>query len=212
MDRPEGTNPFAELASSDQEYTVYDSHYEKIGKVDDLLVDEEDRVAYLGVKMGLFGTNSTLIPVEILRVNDRRHLVEVSESAETIKHAPHFGQETVSPELEDRVRNYYGLDPLHSYDELHDPSGARGTDPLDRPEDRLGPDPGVDTEPGERAEIQDAAPTPGLREDLASDPASEPGGEPVGEPPPGQHAPRGSTDYRESETSAGGVRVHRRVR
>src|SRR5215217_4873411 len=31
---------------------------------------------------GLFGTNSTLIPAEIIRVNDRRRLLEVSEPAE----------------------------------------------------------------------------------------------------------------------------------
>src|SRR5215217_60795 len=98
MDRVGDADPFARLKSSNEEYSVYDAHYERIGKVDDILLDEQDKVSYVGVKMGFFGTNSTLIPVEIIRVNDRRRLVEVSESAETIKHAPHFGHdETVSP-------------------------------------------------------------------------------------------------------------------
>jgi hypothetical protein len=33
-------------------YTVYDQHYEKIGKVDDLFVDERDQPEYIGFKMG----------------------------------------------------------------------------------------------------------------------------------------------------------------
>jgi hypothetical protein len=47
------------LTTSREEYAVYDSHYERIGKVDDVLLDELDRVTYVGVKMGFFGTNST---------------------------------------------------------------------------------------------------------------------------------------------------------
>jgi hypothetical protein len=81
-------DPFAELKSSSEEYAVYDSHYERIGKVDDVLLDELDRVTYVGVKMGFFGTNSTLIPVELVRINDKRRLIEVAESKETIRHAP----------------------------------------------------------------------------------------------------------------------------
>jgi hypothetical protein len=115
VDRVSGADPFAELKNSSEEYAVCDSHHERIGKVDDGLLDELDRVTYVGVKMGFFGTNSTLIPVELVRVKDKRHLVEVAESKETIKHAPHFCQdETVSPELEDRVRTYVGLEPLYS--------------------------------------------------------------------------------------------------
>lgn len=59
-------------------YQVYDMHYEKIGKVDDLFVDESDNSEYIGVKMSFLGTRSTLIPMEIVRVNDRRELVEVA--------------------------------------------------------------------------------------------------------------------------------------
>ena len=107
MDRGSRVDPFAELKEVGDEYTVYDSHYEKLGKVDDLLMDEEERVLYVGVKMGFFGTNSTLVPTEIIRVNDRRRLIEVSEPAETIRHAPHFGRsEELSPELENHVRTY----------------------------------------------------------------------------------------------------------
>src|SRR5215208_8246820 len=72
------------------EYTVYDTHYEKIGKIDDLFVDENDQPEYLGVKMGFLGTMTTLIPADIVRVNDKRRLVEVAADKETVKNGPTF--------------------------------------------------------------------------------------------------------------------------
>ena len=51
-------------------YEVYDRNGEKIGKVDDLFVDENDQPEYLGVKMGFLGLEGTsLIPWELTRVN-----------------------------------------------------------------------------------------------------------------------------------------------
>jgi uncharacterized protein YrrD len=93
VDKESGQDLFAGLKSGSEEYSVYDAHYERIGKVDDVFLDERDAVTYIGVEMGFFGTNSTLVPAEIVRVNDRRHLIEVAAEAETIKHAPHFGNE-----------------------------------------------------------------------------------------------------------------------
>jgi hypothetical protein len=142
-------DPFARLREAGQEYNVYDSHYERIGKVDDLLVDETEQVLYLGVKMGFFGTNSTLVPVEIVRVNDKRHLIEVSEPAETIRHAPHFGRtEELTPELENHVRTYFGLESLQPSPE-HD---FQGLDITEDPADRFGPEDQVGTVPGEQAD------------------------------------------------------------
>jgi hypothetical protein len=43
-------------------YEVHDRNGVKIGKMDDLFVDENDRTEYLSVKMSLFGLRSTLIP------------------------------------------------------------------------------------------------------------------------------------------------------
>jgi len=43
-------------------FTVYDRSDQKIGKVDDLFLDENDQPEYIGVKMGFLGTKSTLIP------------------------------------------------------------------------------------------------------------------------------------------------------
>jgi hypothetical protein len=102
---------FRELEQAYGEYTVYDQHYEKIGKVDDIFVDENDEPEYIGVKTGLLGMKSTLIPIELVRVNDRRKLVEVAADEETIKHAPTFDNDNdITPDYEDRVHGYFGLE------------------------------------------------------------------------------------------------------
>jgi hypothetical protein len=91
-------------------YTVYDQNYEKIGKVDDLFVDESDQPEYIGVKMGFLGTRSTLIPMEIARVNEERQLIEVSAEKDTVKDGPTFDDDKeITPEYENEVYSYYGL-------------------------------------------------------------------------------------------------------
>ena len=71
-------------------YTVYDNAGSKIGKVDDLFLDENDQPEYIGVKTGFLGTKSTLIPMELARVNDRRKLIEVAADKHTVTEAPTF--------------------------------------------------------------------------------------------------------------------------
>ena len=103
-------------------YTVYDRDGDKIGKVDDLFVDENDREEYIGVKMGLFGlSGTTMIPVEVMRVDENDKSIRVDESKERIKDAPNYSdQEDISADYETRVRQHFGL----SGDEA---SGGRGT-------------------------------------------------------------------------------------
>jgi uncharacterized protein (TIGR02271 family) len=92
-------------------YTVYDQDYEKIGKVDDLFLDENESPEYIGVKMGFLGTRSTLIPFEMARVNDERQLIEVSKDKETVKNGPTFDDDKeITPEFENEVYSYYGLE------------------------------------------------------------------------------------------------------
>jgi len=140
---------FRELEQAYGEYTVYDQHYEKVGKVDDLFVDENDEPEYIGVKTGFLGMKSTLIPIELVRVNDRRKLVEVAADEETIKHAPTFDDDgDITPDYEDRVHGYFGLErPAHmqgssGYGGYYDsPSDAAREEELRR---------SVDTDYGER--------------------------------------------------------------
>ena len=96
-------------------YRVFDEHYEEIGRVDDLFVDENGQPEYIGVKMGFLGMKSTLIPMDLVRANDKRELLEVAAPKEAIKNAPSFDDdETVSPEHEAEIRRYYNLSPSTS--------------------------------------------------------------------------------------------------
>src|ERR687890_675344 len=87
-----------ELEEKYEDYKVYDNQGERIGKVDDLFVDETDREEYIGVKMGFLGLKSTLIPMDIVRVNEGERTIEVSESKDHVKSAPSFDDD------EDRER------------------------------------------------------------------------------------------------------------
>jgi uncharacterized protein (TIGR02271 family) len=90
-------------------YQIYDRHYEKVGKVEDLFVDENDVPEYIGVKTSLFGGPSTLIPMDIVRVNDLRQLVEVASDKDTIENAPSFDDDAeITAEFEERVYAHFG--------------------------------------------------------------------------------------------------------
>jgi len=100
-----------ELEEKYEDYKVYDNRGQRIGKVDDLFVDEEDREEYIGVKMGFFGMKSTLIPMDIVRVNEGERSIEVSETKDHVKSAPSFDDdEDITPDYEDRIRSYFGLE------------------------------------------------------------------------------------------------------
>ena len=104
-----------ELEEKYEDYTVYDNQGSKIGKVDDLFVDEKDHEEYIGVKLGFLGRKSTLIPTEIVRVNESDRTVEVSESKDHVKDAPSFDDdEDVTSEYEERIRRHFGLESLRS--------------------------------------------------------------------------------------------------
>ncbi|MDQ3913197.1 MAG: PRC and DUF2382 domain-containing protein [Actinomycetota bacterium] len=91
-------------------YTVVDQSGEKIGKVDDLFVDENDQPEYFGVKMGFLGTRSTLIPADIATVDNEQGFIEVSQPKSTVKDGPAFDDDReITPEFENEVRSYYGL-------------------------------------------------------------------------------------------------------
>ncbi|CAA9412146.1 hypothetical protein AVDCRST_MAG82-858 [uncultured Rubrobacteraceae bacterium] len=101
-------------------YQIYDRHYEKVGKVGGLFVDENDELEYIGVKTGLFGGPSVLIPMEIVRINDARRLIEVASDREDIENAPGIDDDAaeITAGFEDRVYAHFGV--------------ARGALPADR--------------------------------------------------------------------------------
>ena len=100
-----------ELEEKYEDYKVYDNQGERIGKVDDLFVDETDREEYIGVKMGSSGLKSTLIPMDIVRVNEGERTIEVSESKNHVRNAPSFDDdEDITADYEDRIRSHFGLE------------------------------------------------------------------------------------------------------
>ncbi len=104
-----------ELEEKYEGYKVYDNRGEKIGKVDDLFVDESDREEYIGVKMGLFGMRSTLIPMDVARVNERDRAIEVADTKDHVKDAPTFDDDDdITPEFERRIRSHFGLEDRES--------------------------------------------------------------------------------------------------
>ena len=91
-------------------YTVYDNAGSKIGKVDDLFLDENDTPEYVGVKMGFLGTRSTIIPMEMATTDESSSSITVSSDSETVKNGPSFDDDReITPEYENEVRSYYGL-------------------------------------------------------------------------------------------------------
>jgi uncharacterized protein (TIGR02271 family) len=96
-------------------YEVYDQAGEKIGKVDDLFVDENDHPEYIGVKMGFLGTHSTLIPMEIATVDEATSRIEVATDKDTAKNGPAFDDDReITPDFENEVHSYYGLQSTES--------------------------------------------------------------------------------------------------
>ena len=88
LERQARTERFTELEDRYVGYAVYDRHYEKMGEVDVLFLDENDQPEYIGVKMGFLGTRSTLIPFEMVRVNDARQTIKVAADKVTLKNGP----------------------------------------------------------------------------------------------------------------------------
>jgi uncharacterized protein (TIGR02271 family) len=124
VEREARTDKFTEVEDRYAGYTVYDQHSEKMGKVDDLFLDENDSPEYLGVKMGFLGTRTTLIPFQMARVNDARQVIEVAADKETLKNGPTFDDDReITPEFENHVYSYYGLQRASTIDQ----SGTYGS-------------------------------------------------------------------------------------
>ena len=109
-------------------YTVVDQSGSKIGKVDDLFLDENDQPEYFGVKMGFLGTSSTLIPADIATINNEQGFIEVSHTKDTVKEGPAFDDDReITPEFENEVYSYYGLQQTGSTEERGAYSDYSGT-------------------------------------------------------------------------------------
>jgi uncharacterized protein (TIGR02271 family) len=153
MEREQRGGGYNEIFERYSGYEVYDRDGDKIGKVDELFLDENDRAEYLGVKMGFLGLEGTgLIPWEAAHVNEGERRIEVSADKETVKNGPGYGDDDeITPEYEERIRSHYGLggsqqrtagqqrgayrDYYHDRDEeFHSSAAAAGVAGGERPE------------------------------------------------------------------------------
>ncbi len=91
-------------------YEVFDQSGAKIGKVDDLFVDESDQPEYVGVKMGFLGMSSTLIPWQLVTLDEGSGRLTAATDKDTAKNGPAFDDDReITPEFEQQVYSYYGL-------------------------------------------------------------------------------------------------------
>jgi uncharacterized protein (TIGR02271 family) len=167
MEREERSDRFAAIEDRFDDYTVYDQHYEKIGKVDDLFVNESDQPEYIGVKMGFLGMSTTLIPMDMVRVNEERQLVEVAADKDTVKNGPTFDDDReLTPEFENRVYSYYGL----SRSSGSESSGSYGSYYSEQSTDAGTVGPGMSMGDTDSGEFREHAPTEeGIHDQSGSD-------------------------------------------
>jgi uncharacterized protein (TIGR02271 family) len=96
-------------------YELYDRDGERIGKPDDLFVDEDDNPEYVGVWTEPSGSRSLLIPAEVVTVEEALTLrrMVVSRPKSVVEAGPSLQRgEELTPDLEERVRRHYGLPTL----------------------------------------------------------------------------------------------------
>jgi len=106
-DKGRDDDSFETIAKGYAGYEVRDRHGESLGKVEQLFLDKDDRLEYIGV--GFPGGRAVLIPFDVIRDEGRRRMV-VSRSKSLVGRGPTVGDdEEATPGLEERVRSHYGL-------------------------------------------------------------------------------------------------------
>ncbi|HEV2092360.1 MAG TPA: DUF2382 domain-containing protein, partial [Rubrobacter sp.] len=95
------------------DYEVHDRAGDRLGHMDSLFLGEDDRPEYIGLKMGMLGTRSTLVPWEkVTSADEEGGYLEVDVDKETAAGAPAFeDDQEITLELERQVRSHYGLEP-----------------------------------------------------------------------------------------------------
>ncbi len=103
-------------------YEVHDNAGENIGEIDLILADDNGRPEYVGLKTGSPSAGSSLIPVEAVRVDEGRRVIEVPLRKGKIEDGPSYhDDQEVTPDFERWVRRYYGLPSVQE-----DPEGPEG--------------------------------------------------------------------------------------
>ncbi len=114
MSEREGTRGLKKLEDMYAGFDVVDRTGDKVGTVDTAYIDETNQREYIAVRRGIAGlipgTGSSLIPMDICKVDNNRETVEVSVDKDTVKDSPSVDtSETLSSEQASQVRGYYQL-------------------------------------------------------------------------------------------------------
>ncbi len=91
--------------------TAYDRDGDKIGKIDNVYLDTDTgRPEWLAVHTGLFGSNTSLVPIEGSQTRDGGDLT-VDVDKDTVKDAPHVGEGgELTEDEEQRLYRHYQID------------------------------------------------------------------------------------------------------
>jgi hypothetical protein len=83
--------------------------------------------------MGFLGLKSTLIPMDIVRVNESERTIEVSDSKDHVKDAPSFDDdEDITTDYENRIRSHFGLQSLGTSERGYGAYSSTGDEHADR--------------------------------------------------------------------------------
>ena len=128
-------------------YTLYDLDDERIGEVEDIFLDDDEQVEYIGVKLGSHGSAYTLIPSEVTRYDEgqsegQKH-IKVSQRKSRIEDAPTYDNDgEITLDFLRKVRSYYGLDDAEG---SADEGSSGSSSPYQGDEERNEGDAGVQT-------------------------------------------------------------------
>ncbi len=114
MSAQQGARELRKMEDMYSRYEVVDRNGDKIGTVDTAFIDERDQHEYVAVRRGLVGlipgTGSSLIPLDISRIDNNRRTIEVSADKDTVKDSPSVDTaRPLSSEQASQVRGYYRL-------------------------------------------------------------------------------------------------------
>ncbi len=108
--------------------TVYSTDGEKIGKVEELYVDEgTGRPEWIGIGTGFLGTKRVLVPVE--GASRREGGVLVPYEKDHVKATPDTDSDEISQESERALYAHYGLEYSHAPSDTGLPEGRANTGP-----------------------------------------------------------------------------------
>ena len=92
-------------------WPVLDAAGQHVGDVDALYEDGRGRPRYLGLAAGLFGGSHTLLPVELVELDQEARAVRTPWTRGRIKSAPRYdGDEPLDAEMHRAVRDHLGRD------------------------------------------------------------------------------------------------------